>query len=984
MGKSALLRAALDGLGTCTVVWGTCLEGGGAPGFWPWTQALSAIVREVGTDDALEVAGSDRHWIATLVPMLGDAEKVENSERARMLLVDAVVAWLQSMARRRPLVIVLDDLQWADESSLLLLDLLIRSPRPSPLVVLGALRLHVDHSPRVVALMERADHLPLPPLDRDAVGRLAHATGGVELASQELDDLYRRAGGHPFFTRELVRARGAAGDDEIPPAIRDAVMARVRRLSPSAQLLLTVASLCGPRVLPDVLADVTGLSPDEVELACVEARETGVLRASIDGYAFTHDLFRESIAEDADPVTRRRLHRAIGRGLADRFQRAGDLDRIGPAEVARHLVAGLSEQGLQAAVTWTLQAAQAEVATLALSEAARHLHRLRRAVADCGLGLPHEDLVRVLLSEADILARDGRTDAARQLLQEARGACQRASDDQGLARLALAWVSLGSGFAMRRDEVVAVLREALAALPDGDRSGVRARLQAALARELSHSVPEERSLAGPLSQEALGLGRETGDPSVLADCLLARHDLLWTPGRATERAEVTSELVALTERWGDREQHAQALLLHANVLLEEGRVAFQPLAEEALRMLEGLGQLRHHYTVLTRRACLDLLHGRLDSAATRIEEAAAIGERLAEPDTANVRMSQRLELVRTRGEPDELMRFAEEAVAHWEGAPVHAHAVAAGFSARAADLSRARHHVRVVRDLGGWRADRSYLWSVFVPELAQAAIALQDERLCEELLAELLPISQYCGVNGALVAFAGSHAETAGRLAASLGDLERARELLAGACTAYERLDAGRLAAVRAHLESLDAEAVNRLRHDGELWQLTFAGRTAVVRDCKGLHDLAVLLERPGVDVHVLELVSTPLRDESGGAVIDRTAAEHYRRRLAELAAEREDAIAAGDEQRLRVVDDESDALSAHLGAGTGVLGRPREFDNRPAERARKAVSGRVRDAVRRVGQADPELGAHLDRHVETGVRCRYTGDQAWRVDLSG
>jgi DNA-binding CsgD family transcriptional regulator len=152
-------------------------------------------------------------------------------------------------------------------------------------------------------------------------------------------------------------------------------------------------------------------------------------------------------------------------------------------------------------------------------------------------------------------------------------------------------------------------------------------------------------------------------------------------------------------------------------------------------------------------------------------------------------MAQRLELIRTRAVPDDLLAFAEASAGHWTGAPVHAHAVAAGFCARAGDLPAARHHAAIVADLGSWRDDRSYFWSVGVRELAVAAIALDDRATCGELLGDLAPIATTCGVNGAFVAFAGSHGHVAGLLAAHLG-LATAGPFLAGAASAYERLGA--------------------------------------------------------------------------------------------------------------------------------------------------------------------------------------------------
>jgi ATP/maltotriose-dependent transcriptional regulator MalT len=273
-------------------------------------------------------------------------------------------------------------------------------------------------------------------------------------------------------------------------------------------------------------------------------------------------------------------------------------------------------------------------------------------------------------------------------------------------------------------------------------------------------------------------------------CLLARHDVLWIPGSPTERIDLAREIVSVAERSGDDERVAQGNLLLANALLESGSAAFEPALEDCLRVLDRLGQPRHRYTAATRRAAMLLLRGDLAVAEAAVEEAAELGSWIREPDTENVRMSQRLELTRARGTPDDLLRFAEVAVEHWTGAPIHAHSIAAGFSGRAGDLAAARRHAAVVADLGSWRADRGhYFWSVAVRELAVAAIALGERALCEELLSELATVATTCGVNGAFVAFAGSHGHTAGLLAAHIGD-DRAGALLAEAASVYQRLGA--------------------------------------------------------------------------------------------------------------------------------------------------------------------------------------------------
>jgi hypothetical protein len=379
------------------------------------------------------------------------------------------------------------------------------------------------------------------------------------------------------------------------------------------------------------------------------------------------------------------------------------------------------------------------------------------------------------------------------------------------------------------------------------------------------------------------------------------------------------------------------------------------------------------------------MRGQTEAAARLIEQAAALGERLREPDSENVRMSQRLELVRERGLPEELTAFASQAVAHWTGAPVHAHAVAAGFCSRAGDLDGARHHLAVVRDLGGARADRSYLWSVFVRELAVAAVALGDAELCQELMDELRPLLGSCGVNGAVVAFAGCHSHTAGLLAAALGQRAQAQALLEEACEVYERLGVSTLHVARRDLATWSAPAPEErasLLRRGQVWQVTYGGRTAAVPHCKGLQDIARLVQRPGHDVHVLDLVQSPMRSDAAGDLLDSRAVDSYRQRLAALSAERLEAEQAADSARLLVIDGEYDALVSELQAGTAVAGGRRRFANHPSERARKAVTARIRDAVRRLEADLPELAAHLDRNLVTGVECRYRGDALWQVDL--
>jgi tetratricopeptide (TPR) repeat protein len=187
-----------------------------------------------------------------------------------------------------------------------------------------------------------------------------------------------------------------------------------------------------------------------------------------------------------------------------------------------------------------------------------------------------------------------------------------------------------------------------------------------------------------------------------------------------------------------------------------------------------------------------------------------------------------------------------------------------------------------------------------------------------------------------------------------------------------------------------EAAADNRFVRDGEMWRVVYAGREVQLRDSKGLRDLAQLLSEPGRPVPAVVLVATgaasqssgraPARDddlhEQGdlGDVIDLQAREAYRRRLAELDEEIDDADRAGDPERSARAAAEKDALVAQLAAAFGLGGRPRRAGD-PAERARQTVTARIRDALGRIDTVHPDLGRHLRRSVRTGRLCVYEPD---------
>jgi len=180
-------------------------------------------------------------------------------------------------------------------------------------------------------------------------------------------------------------------------------------------------------------------------------------------------------------------------------------------------------------------------------------------------------------------------------------------------------------------------------------------------------------------------------------------------------------------------------------------------------------------------------------------------------------------------------------------------------------------------------------------------------------------------------------------------------------------------------------ESAAELRRDGEVWTIRFAGRQVLLKDGKGLADLARLLVEPGKEIHVFDLVGAAAGERRDGArgdvALDRTALVSIRERLEAIDEGLAEAEAHADEGRRRKLSAEREALLRRLSADVGLGGRGRKL-NDPVERARKAVTARLRDTIRRIRTVHTPLGEHLETAVVTGVRCAYRppGGVQWRI----
>jgi len=506
------------------VAWGRCVEAEGAPAYWPWLRVLGSLDVDV---EALLAGGAA-------------------APEERFRLFDGSAQALRAAAAERSLVVIVEDLHWADEPSLLLLRHLAERLNELPLLLVVTMR-DVEHSASLRRLLPDllrapgAERVQLRGFDLDEVGEQlgVHAA----LAGEVLE----ATAGNPLFVREVARAigEGTWSSDRPPRSVLEVVGARVDRLAPDAKALVQAAAIVGRYFPLPLVAAVLG-RPVETCLPLVdEAVAHGiVVPAGEPGvHRFVHALTRDAVEGSMSAVERLDAHRAVADAIESLY--APDLTEH-LSDLARHWL-HLAPYGQGATARgWAVRAAQESVRRLAFEEGVR-LYRAALAADPATLDDEERGWVLVALGRAAYLAGD--LPASLEAASGAAEAARRVGDDLLLSEAALVvepvpdpTVNLMTGH---------VCAEALRRLGDaeGELLGVRARLTA----QQSHLAyyAGERGRTEQLSERALALARGSGDDGALVEALRARQEAL--PGRAgrEERFALGGEMVEAAARTGN-------------------------------------------------------------------------------------------------------------------------------------------------------------------------------------------------------------------------------------------------------------------------------------------------------------------------------------------------------------------------------------------------------------------------------------------------
>lgn len=754
LAEEAVARAAAAGFATA---WTGCLDEIGAPLLWPWQEAV------------LTLGG-------TLPP--ADPGDEGDPEAARFARVVAVLGALLARARDRSVLLVLDDVQWADAASLQALSMLAGRLHGARLVVVATIRRPDVHDrPAVHDLLadlrrqSRVKRLHLDGLPPEDVAALAAEVAGAPVAPALAGAVAERTGGNPFFVAELVRllvseralADGAGGADldRVPDSVREVVERRIGRLPDDTATLLRLASISPGVTELEVLERATGLSAERVVALLDVAVASGVLVEADDrlGWRFGHALVQDAVRATLGRAQRVRLHATLGDAVEAIH---GDDLRRHLDELAHHRVEAAPLGRVDEAVRWSVAAARAARTDGRFDLAVRHWEAARRLAAgtvdDAGavwdLSL---ELARDQRAAGDTLGF-GRT------LTDAIAAAGALHDEHRMALAAseLGWVNLWNTRPYGAIDRAACREiERLAEVePD---PALAARLFGAVAVELYYG--DDRGHGAALARRAVALARELDDPALRGRTLNNFVLAAWEPARDPERLEAVDESLSLVGRGLPAQTEVVARLHRAALLLRQGEMGLVEGDLARCRSLVAEVAIPEITAQLTYAECgLAILRAQWDYALDLAEDAHEQHGRTLVWGAEWCRLVQQVAIGEAQGRLGEVAEEAVRAVEDPSLAPGRATAVLA--VARTGDLAEARR----LAARWDWRDEPvDWSWDHRIPDWAEAAalVGSPDVGVLRELLADRADLLR---VSGTGVVCRGSHHDVLARLAFAAGD----------------------------------------------------------------------------------------------------------------------------------------------------------------------------------------------------------------------
>lgn len=706
--------------------------------------------------------------LATILPELGDAQTAVSDAIGvdAHATMDAVAAWLAEVSRRHPVALFIEDVQWADEQTLLTLRRLLHSPRNVKALIVVTMRDQhdeVDESSPLAELLRQSDrvtHVHLARFTDSDVARLVSAER-VRLATsasvpQWFDEYVRAAsGGNPLFVVELTRhllmteAVGAHDIRSLPPGVSSVVWSRVDAMPADAKSVLQHAAVIGHRFELGYAASVSGMSEAEAETVLRPALQHHLIEPDGDSlrqFRFSHDIVRMALYDSLPALLRARLHERVA-VLIEAEAMLDDLQRH--QLLAHHLLRADTAGAEHRAAQHLLMAGQESYARGALADAEGLLEQVLPLLSRESDAALRCDALTTLGMAQLRLARPRYRDT---LLEASRTAVD-LDDAPRLTRAVLAntrgwW----SGTASLDQERIVHLETALARCPDADQS-VRAQLLAAWAIE-NVREPSMRGEVLAASQQSLALAEQSGDdhciPAVLTQRYATMHALFEDPA---ECVRINRRLLTLASRSGSARMRLSAALGLAQSSMRFGEFAIADrYMSEAARLSASLDDPARLWLVQGWQAMRTLVLGKTALAEQLMLDCYSLGVKTGQADAFTWFAGQLFTLRMVQGRLSEIVDQVREQVA------TVAHGIPSWRAALALTFARTGHLAEAESILDEFAADsfsqvpRDMLWLHGVHYLTLTSEELGRHDLAPALYRLLLPYSGMVASNGTITA----------------------------------------------------------------------------------------------------------------------------------------------------------------------------------------------------------------------------------------
>jgi class 3 adenylate cyclase/tetratricopeptide (TPR) repeat protein len=786
-----------------TVLFGHCEEDLITP-YQLFAETLRHYVTHAPEEELREHVAQHGSELVRIAPALAGRipdlppTKATDADSERSLLFAAVVGILAAASVEQPVLMLFDDIQWADKGSLLLLRHLAAVDRPMRLVVLATYRDNeVSALLDTLAALHRhtgVTRLNLQGLDDGEVLQYVEATG-AEDALGIARAVHNETDGNPFFVIELLRhltETGAIAEDgrwvathaidsfSLPDSLREVIGARINRLGVESGRVLGVAAVIGRDFDFDLLARAAEISESPLLDILDQAREAALIQDLSDGsshYQFAHALIQHALYQDLSAARRAVAHRHVARALEDLCGNRPEL-RIG--ELAHHWCYSPQRDDAPKAIGFAYQAANSALSALAPADALDYFATATELIGEHGLT---DNSLELDVAIGHGVAQRQTGDAVfRTTLLDAGDRAAALGDTQRLTRAALAndrgWHSRSGD---TDTEKVAQLELALQRLPPD--APERALVLGALCAELAFGSTLEHRQA--LADEALAIAKATGDDAVIVRTLNHMAFSLAVPSRLQSSLQWTAEALTRAERLGDplplyfAAMYRATSSIRANDIKEADRCF--SIAGQLMRQLD-LPPIRWEYTFhMSKRA---QLAGDLAEAERLASEAVVIGDESGQPDAETCFGVQLAAVAWMRGTMGDLAPLLETMIETNPGLPT----IRASLAMAYAQAQRLDDAARILGEF----ADTNYLlpqdtaWLNGMTEYADAAIICGDRRFAHSLYGILEPWFDQFSSAGGLTA-EGPVCLYLGGLATVLGRYDEAEEHLLRAADLCER-----------------------------------------------------------------------------------------------------------------------------------------------------------------------------------------------------